>query len=137
MGRLVSGVASDRVGRPLALHTAAAALAGSCAALGTVDQHVVRLAALTLLGVEYGALSTLVPALTADHVPADRFGAAYGLVFTGWGVAGLVTPVVATALAESAGWSFVYLVFTGLAAVAWSALALAVRPRPIAAGAET
>lgn len=136
-GRLVSGVVSDRVGRPAALHATAVILAVACTVLGTVDQHVVRLAALSLLGVQYGALSTLVPAATAETVPASLFGAAYGTVFTGWGVAGLVVPVAAVAVAGSAGWQAVFLVFTGLAVLAWSALALAVRPTASATSANT
>jgi MFS transporter, OFA family, oxalate/formate antiporter len=129
VGRLVAGPASDRVGRPVALHVAAAALAAACAVLAICDRPGVRLAALLLLGAQYGALSALVPAATADAVPAQRFGAAYGVVFTGWGLAGLVAPVAATALAARTGWERVFLVFVGVAVLAWLTLAATPRAR--------
>jgi hypothetical protein len=39
-------------------------------------------------------VSALVPAATADQVGAAAFPSTYGLVFTGWGCAGLLAPVV-------------------------------------------
>ena len=129
VGRLVAGPASDRVGRPVALHVTAAALAAACAVLAICDRTGVRMVALLLLGAQYGALSALVPAATADAVPAQRFGAAYGVVFTGWGLAGLVAPVAATALAARTGWDRVFLIFAGVAVLAWLTLAATLRAR--------
>jgi hypothetical protein len=43
--------------------------------------------------VAYGAVSALVPAATADQVGAAAFSTAYGVVFTGWGCAGLLAPL--------------------------------------------
>lgn len=129
VGRLVAGPASDRVGRPVMLHVTAAALAVACAVLAISDGTGVRLVTLLLLGAQYGALSALVPAATADAVPAQRFGAAYGVVFTGWGLAGLAGPVAATALAARTGWERVFLVFVGVAVLAWLALAATCRVR--------
>jgi MFS family permease len=129
VGRLVAGPASDRVGRPVMLHVTAAALAVACAVLAISDRTGVRLAALLLLGAQYGALSALVPAATADAVPAQRFGAAYGVVFTGWGLAGLVAPVAATVLAARTGWERVFSVFVGVAVLAWLVLAATCRVR--------
>jgi MFS family permease len=129
VGRLVAGPVSDRVGRPVALHVTAAALAAACAVLAICDRTGVRMVALLLLGAQYGALSALVPAATADAVPAQRFGAAYGVVFTGWGLAGLIAPVAATALAVRTGWERVFLVFAGVAVLAWLTLATTLRAR--------
>ncbi|HEV7210590.1 MAG TPA: hypothetical protein VGN47_02625 [Blastococcus sp.] len=38
-------------------------------------------------------MSALVPAATADRVGALLFPTAYGIVFTGWGCAGLLAPL--------------------------------------------
>lgn len=127
VGRLGAGAASDWVGRPTALHATAAALTAVCIVLGFIDQTGVRLTMLLMLGIQYGALSALVPAATADTVPKQRFGAAYGVVFTGWGLSGLVVPVAATAFGTSTGWDRVFLVFVGFAVVAWFAVVLAGR----------
>lgn len=68
LGRLAAGPLADVVGYPAALHGTAFVL----------------LAALLALGAQYGAL-LLTPVATADAVPAGRFGASYGMVFSGWG----------------------------------------------------
>jgi len=44
-------------------------------------------------GLAYGAVSALVPAATADRVGVTAFPTAYGVVFTGWGCAGLLAPL--------------------------------------------
>jgi MFS family permease len=90
-GRLGAGWWSDRVGRLPALATALAtgALAVGC----LLGPTTVVLVGFLGSGVAYGAVSALVPALTADRVGAAAFPAAYGRVFTGWGIAGLVAPV--------------------------------------------
>jgi OFA family oxalate/formate antiporter-like MFS transporter len=126
-GRLVAGPTSDRTGRRHALQVNVAVLVVSCAVLGLAGNHVVALAALVALGIQYGALSALVPAATADAVPAARLGATYGAVFTGWGVGGLLAPLVAAWMASYLGWNRAFLVFLAPAAFSWIAL---VSPRP-------
>lgn len=100
-GRLVAGPARDRLGSTRSLHLTALALVGAVAALAVPAPTAVALAALLLLGGQYGAVSVLVPVAVSEVVPADRFGAAYGVVFTGWGAAGLLGPMLAAGLAEA------------------------------------
>ncbi|HYZ00907.1 MAG TPA: MFS transporter [Candidatus Binatia bacterium] len=121
-GRLIAGPASDRVGRPVALHTNAALLVGTSAALLLPAPDGVRLVLLLVLGLQYGALSVLVPAALGDSVPAARFGASYGVVFSGWGIAGLAAPVAAAALSVSAGWRATFLAFGAAGVAAWVAI---------------
>jgi OFA family oxalate/formate antiporter-like MFS transporter len=121
---LVAGPLSDRIGRPLALHVSMAVLVVSSAVLGLAGNPPMALSALAVLGTQYGALSTLAPAATADAVPAARLGATYGAVFTGWGIGGLVAPLAAAWAAAWLGWNHVCLVFLVPAAFGWIALAL-------------
>jgi MFS family permease len=93
-GRLTAGVWSDRIGRLPALGVALAAGAVSIGALAVATTPPVVLAGFLGTGLAYGAVSALVPAATADRVGPVRFPTAYGVVFTGWGCAGLVAPVV-------------------------------------------
>ncbi|NMO90236.1 MFS transporter [Actinomycetospora sp. TBRC 11914] len=118
-GRLVVGPLSDRLGRPAALHADAALLVAACVPFALGAAGPAALVALLVLGLQYGALSTLVPAATADVVPGERFGTTYGLVFTGWGLAGLVAPVGAAALAVGIGLDGAYRAFLVVAALAW------------------
>lgn len=123
VGRLVAGPLSDRVGRSAALHGNGAVLLLACLPLAAGSRGPVALAALGLLGTQYGALSALVPAATADVVPRHRFGTAYGLVFTGWGLAGLLAPVAAASAAAGIGYPGVYRYFLAVAVLSWACVA--------------
>ena len=93
LGRLSAGVWSDRIGRLPALTVALGAGAVSVVALATRTSSPVVLAGFLGAGLAYGAVSALVPAATADRVGAASFPTAYGVVFTGWGCAGLLAPL--------------------------------------------
>ena len=92
-GRLLAGWWSDRIGRLPALAAAMGTAAVSVGSLVAWDAPVVVLAAFLGSGLGYGAVSSLVPAATADRVGSAAFPVAYGRIFTGWGVAGLFAPV--------------------------------------------
>jgi MFS family permease len=102
-GRLLAGWWSDHVGRRPAL---AAALLVAALSLGVLSLRVAPAAVLVGFlgsGAAYGAVSSLVPAATADHVGPAGFAVAYGRVFTGWGCAGLLAPVAGDQLVRLAG----------------------------------
>lgn len=122
-GRLLAGPLSDHVGRPAALHANAAILVVVCLVLAVGGDGVLALAALLVLGTQYGALSALTPAATADLVPAERYGSTYGFVFSGWGVAGLASPVAMAWLAARGDFRLVFVVATGVAVLAWAVTA--------------
>ena len=94
IGRLVAGASSDRIGRLPAVAVALTTGAVAIVALALPTSHPVVLAGYLGTGLAYGAVSALVPAATADRVGAAAFPTAYGLVFTGWGCAGLLAPLV-------------------------------------------
>ena len=121
-GRLIAGPLSDRIGRRAALHANSALLVLACTPLALGASGPLALAALLLLGTQYGALSTLTPAATSDVVPPERFGTTYGLVFTSWGVAGLLAPVTAATVATVIGFGGVYLAFLVVAALSWASV---------------
>ncbi|MCD2195260.1 MFS transporter [Actinomycetospora endophytica] len=129
-GRLLAGPVSDRLGRSATLHGQCALLVLACVPLALGAAGPWALVALSLLGVQYGALSTLTPAAVSDVVPAERFGATYGLVFTGWGLAGLVAPVAAAALATGIGFDGVYRGFLVIGALTWICVIAFTRARP-------
>lgn len=101
-GRAGGGWLSDRIGRLPGLRAATLTLAASCAALAAVSATVPVLVLMVVVGVGYGTQSSLVPALTADLFGVERFGANYGRIFTGWGVAGLLGPQIGAALGSPA-----------------------------------
>jgi OFA family oxalate/formate antiporter-like MFS transporter len=94
VGRLAAGAWSDRIGRLRAVTVALTTGAVAIFALAFPTAHPVVLAGYLGTGLAYGAVSALVPAVTADKVGAAAFPSTYGLVFTGWGCAGLLAPLV-------------------------------------------
>ncbi|WP_448608809.1 MFS transporter [Geodermatophilus sp. URMC 60] len=102
-GRLGAGWWSDGVGRLPALGTALAATAVALAGLAAAAAPAVVLTALLVVGLAYGAVSALVPAATADRVGAAAFPAVYGRVFTAWGCAGLLAPLVGGRVTDAGG----------------------------------
>lgn len=94
IGRLVAGAWSDRIGRLRAVAVALTTGAVAIVALALPTSHPVVLAGYLGTGLAYGAVSALVPAATADRVGAAAFPGTYGVVFTGWGCAGLLAPLV-------------------------------------------
>jgi MFS family permease len=93
VGRLVGGAWSDRIGRSPAMVVALSTGAVAIVALALPSSVPVVLAGYLGTGLAYGAVSALVPAATADRVGAAAFPTAYGVVFTGWGCAGLLAPL--------------------------------------------
>jgi len=93
-GRILSGYVSDRIGR-----TRTMILAFSLQAVNmfifrfyTTPELLVFGSAFT--GLCYGTIFTLMPAATADFYGVRNLGVNYGLLFTGFGVAGVVGPIV-------------------------------------------
>jgi MFS family permease len=103
VGRLVAGPLSDRWGTVATIAVTLLALAAAVAALGWLSAAAVALVALPVLGAQYGAISAVLPAATADLVGPERFGTSYGRVFTSWGVAGVVGPAAGGWLHAGAG----------------------------------
>jgi MFS family permease len=56
-----------------------------------------------LAGFNYGACLSLFPASTADYWGIKNLGLNYGLVFTAWGVGGIVGPGLAGMIADATG----------------------------------
>jgi MFS family permease len=54
-------------------------------------------------GLSYGAAFALFPLATADHYGTKNLGGNYGLVFTAWGCAGLMGPVLAGQAVDMTG----------------------------------
>jgi MFS transporter, OFA family, oxalate/formate antiporter len=91
-GRLLAGTLADRLGLRTVLRLDLALLGVVLLALGWLPGPEAIALGLPLLALQYGAISSLLPPAVRHASRADRFGTAYGWVFTSWGVAGLLAP---------------------------------------------
>lgn len=122
-GRLCAASVVLRIGLRRAMAADLGALALSLIALARLPGAAAVVVGLSLLGVQYGLTSALLPAATREVSTESRFGAAYGRVFSSWGVAGLLGPALGAALYdESLGYSRSFAASLGGAAISAGAL---------------
>jgi MFS family permease len=110
-GRIVAGLVSDKIGRRATLRLVLLAQAilmfVAIPATGTkgIAPGIIVLVA-TLIGFNYGANLSLFPSFTKDLWGLKGFGMNYGILFTAWGVGGLVLSGLQQRLTAKAGGSF-------------------------------
>jgi MFS family permease len=94
-GRIVAGMLSDKIGRRLTLRIMLAFqallmfLAIPLVVKGGAGQVLLVVFA-TFIGFNYGTNLSLFPSLAKDNWGLKNFGMNYGLLFTAWGVGGLI-----------------------------------------------
>ncbi|MDO8879452.1 MAG: OFA family MFS transporter [Coriobacteriia bacterium] len=102
-GRVVAGIASDRIGEVktmFAVFVLQAVMMGLLFVAGT-PALLVPVAA--LVGFGYGANLSLFPSTTAGYFGTRHLGVNYGLVFTAWGVGGVFGSMTAGSILDSTG----------------------------------
>lgn len=93
-GRVSAGFLSDKIGRTSAMLLVFLIQAANMFAFSFYTSIPLLAAGSAIAGLAYGALFALFPTTTADFFGVKNLGANYGLVFTGWGVAGVFGPMV-------------------------------------------
>ncbi|MGD1086434.1 MAG: OFA family MFS transporter [Verrucomicrobiota bacterium] len=93
-GRLLSGAVSDRIGRTRTMTLAFLLQAVNMLAFSHYNTPALVIFGSAFTGICYGGIFTLMPAATADFYGVRNLGVNYGLVFTGFGIAGVVGPML-------------------------------------------
>ncbi len=103
-GRVLAGVVSDKIGRQLTLFFAFL-IQGVMVLIPLYfrDNGAALMFALFVIGACYGANLTLFPSATKDHFGLKSFGLNYGVMFTAWGVGGLILPRIAGMVKDVTG----------------------------------
>lgn len=90
IGRPISGIVSDRIGRTRTMMLVFVAQALLLVAVASVQHFTVLLLLASGIGFMYGSNLTLFPAMTYDYFGTKHAGVNYGLVFTAWGAGGVL-----------------------------------------------
>jgi MFS family permease len=70
------------------------------------------------IGFCFGALLSVLPALTAEQYGLKNYGANYGIVYLAWGLSGVVAPMLADHIYDTTGaFTTAYLICAGMMAV--------------------
>ncbi len=90
VGRVVWGLASDKIGRTTAFVAMFVFQAVVLFLLGGLQTEMSLAIGASLIGFNYGGIFALFPSATADLFGAKNLGANYGWLFTSYGIAGVV-----------------------------------------------
>jgi len=102
-GRVAAGVISDRIGRAITIAFVCimqAMIMFFYSYFTTIGFFIIGSA---VVGFNYGACLSLFPATVADQWGTKNLGLHYGILFTAWGVGGVVGPILAGRIADATG----------------------------------
>ncbi|MFW5878303.1 MAG: MFS transporter, partial [Myxococcota bacterium] len=103
-GRIIAGVISDWIGRQWTMLMFFFLQAIAVVGLVFVQENAALLLLLVFIaGANYGSNLSLFPSANKDYFGLKGFGLNYGLMFSAWGVGGLVLPRIAGMVKESTG----------------------------------
>ncbi len=109
-GRVVGGFLSDRIGRDRTLILMFALQAANMLLFRYYADMTSLTVGVCITGVAYGSLLGIFPALTYDFFGLKNSGTNYGLVFTAFGAAGIIGPLMAGKIVDITGaYSYAYI----------------------------
>jgi OFA family oxalate/formate antiporter-like MFS transporter len=113
-GRIFWGRISDLIGRPRAMMFMYLLQGMAFMLLVGVESHVAIFLASAWVGLNFGGNFALFPAATADYFGVKNLGMNYAWIFTAYGVAGVIGPVVGGVLFDVTGQYVLAFVFSGI-----------------------
>jgi len=103
LGRLGAGILSDKVGRTRAMMLIFILQAVNMFLFMFYTSIPLLIAGSAIAGLAYGAVFSLFPTTTAEFFGMKNLGINYGMVFTGWGVAGVFGAMLAATIKDYTG----------------------------------
>lgn len=100
-GRIIAGILSDQVGRIRTMFIVFVFQAVLMFILSGLSSYGSLLVASVLIGANYGANLSVFPSATKDYFGMKNFGVNYGMVFTAWGVGGVLGPILSGAIYDA------------------------------------
>lgn len=129
IGRVISGFLSDRMGRTNTLILAFVLQAANLFAFSHYTTPGLLIFGSAFTGLCYGTLFTLFPAATADFYGMDNLGVNYGLVFTAFGAAGVIGPMLAGRIHDAYGTCHYAYLISAIMLLLGAGLAIIVKTR--------
>ncbi len=114
IGRIFWGKVSDLIDRPRAMMIMFLAQGMAFMLLVNVESHVAVFLASAWVGLNFGGNFALFPSATADYFGTKNIGMNYGWIFTAYGVAGILGPVVGGVLFDATQAYVIAFVFAGI-----------------------
>jgi len=102
-GRVIGGIISDKIGRTNTLYLGLVLQTITMVGFLFFNSLPTLILGVVVIGTCFGAFLSVYPSLTADQFGLKNFGQNYGIMFLAWGVAGIVTPMLANFLYDVNG----------------------------------
>lgn len=103
LGRFSGGVFSDKIGRINFLRIALGVQLINMIMFKTYTSQITMILGAAIAGYCYGSNFSVFPSAVADMYGTKNYGINYGIVFTGWGVGGIIGPMVAARIYDARG----------------------------------
>jgi len=127
LGRVVGGFLSDKIGRKSALILVLLLQACNMFIFTYYNTIPSLVIGASLAGLAYGSLFSLMPSITADFFGIKNMGVNYGLIFTGWGIAAVIGPMLGGVVVMKSGTYTVSYILAGVLLVIGMLLALKIK----------
>ncbi|PLX93643.1 MAG: MFS transporter [Desulfuromonas sp.] len=140
-GRIVAGILSDKIGRAATLtimlaFQACLMFAAIPVVTNSGSSAVLVTLLATFIGFNYGTNLSLFPSFAKDYWGSKNYGLNYGILFSAWGVGAFVLVKLSAALSAKFGGLTVPFATAGVMLLVGAAMALAMRPKKVAATAS-
>lgn len=120
-GRVAAGILSDKIGGLKTLLIAFIMQSINMMLFAVYQDGYTLILGAAITGIGYGTLLAVFPSLIADYYGLKNYGANYGVLYTAWGVSGVIGPIIAAITVDSTGnYQLAYALCAGM--VAFSAL---------------
>lgn len=101
LGRILGGTISDKIGRITLLKIVFIIQGINMFVFPRYTNVGLLSIGVAIAGLCYGAGFSVFPAVATDYYGVKNFGLNYGLIYTGWGVGGIIGPMVAAAIFDN------------------------------------
>ena len=117
-GRIIGGLMSDKIGRINTLFFIFVIQILNMFGFMVYQNLPALILGIIGIGFCFGALLSVLPALTAEQYGLKNYGANYGIVYLAWGLSGVVAPMLADHIYDTTGaFTTAYLICAGMMAV--------------------
>lgn len=103
LGRVLGGTLSDKIGRLNLMKIIFTLQALNMFMFSSYSNKLVLGIGVSIVGLCYGAAFAVFPAAITDIYGLKNFGINYGIMFTGWGLGGIIGPTIAASMFDSVG----------------------------------
>jgi OFA family oxalate/formate antiporter-like MFS transporter len=129
LGRLAFGAVSDKIGRKNTFLVAfALEIVTFLLVLPNAKDFASYAIGVSLIGATYGAFMGVMPSITADYFGTKNIGVNYAWVYTAWGAAGILGPMVGVMM--KGAWVHSFYLLAGICVVGMIIMALTHPPAP-------